>query len=85
MSTVYSIMIPLGVTSTIVACISCTWGWKLTTLPYFVQPKYAYAHSPVATTTYLNPEQVVIVSGPRTEVNEYKRDEKWVPSINESV
>ena len=91
-SLVYYIMLPLGVVSTAIACMSCTWGWKLTQLQYFVRPRFAHASAPFATaaTTYLSPDQVVIVSGTVVDEGgavhglnrggEYK-DNKFVPAI----
>jgi|TARA_B110000091_G_C13698074_1_gene425057 hypothetical protein len=96
-STVYWMMLPLGVVSTLIAFMSCTWGWKLTQLPYFVQPRYAYANAPIATTTVLGPEQVVIVTGgangngvivgnnaygsTQHNVAYNHDDQKWVPEV----
>jgi hypothetical protein len=80
MSTVYAIIIPLAIVSTAVAALSCTWGWRLTTMPYFVQPKYAtdMNNAPVATTTFLRPDQVSYAGN---VYGQGERKEKYVPDI----
>ena len=88
MSMVYAIIVPLALVSTAVACLSCTWGWRLTNMPYFVKPRYAYAHAPVATTTYLTADQVVFVGNVNnTNTSGYgshgeTKDNKFVPDVD---
>jgi len=46
---IYAVLIPIGVLSTLFACLSCTWGFRLANTQYFTVPVTSFTSGAVAT------------------------------------
>lgn len=51
MGATYGITITTGLIGTMVACLGCTWGWKLRNTDYYVTANVVNTHTAVATVT----------------------------------
>jgi len=51
MGATFGIAITTGLLGTLVACLGCTWGWKLRNTDYFVTANVVNTHAAVATVT----------------------------------
>jgi len=82
-STVFAFLIPVGILATIIACLSCSWGFKLANTRYFTVPVTQFrtgAVATVATPSYAAPQQGYAV-GTATVVSQQPRQDKSVPAI----
>merc|ERR1719502_1025168 len=77
-SALFMFLVPLGVISTVLACLSCTWGFRLANTRYFTVPITQFQTGAVATVAapaatvvnYMPPQQGVAVGAPSVVVQE---------------
>lgn len=84
--TIYAFLIPVGIVSTIMACLSCSWGFKLANTRYFTVPVTQFRTGAVATVaapavTYAAPQPQQGYAVGATIVGQQPQPNKSVPAI----
>jgi len=86
-TSLYVFLIPVGIVSTVIACLSCTWGFRLANTRYFTVPitqfqtgAIATVASPAQTTTYTPPGQGFAVGAPAIVVQQQNYNTKAMPA-----
>lgn len=85
-STFYAMFIPIGVMSTVLACLSCSWGFKLANTRYFTVPVTQFRTGAVATVaapaiTYAAPQPQPGYAVGATIVGQQPQPNKLVPAV----
>ena len=93
-TSLYMFLMPIGVLATVIACLSCTWGFRLANTRYFTIPVTQFQTGAVATVAapvvatnqrYAPPQQFhqqgVIVGAQTVVVQEQAPGNKAVPAV----
>jgi len=95
-NSLYLFLIPVGVIATLLACVSCTWGFRLANTRYFTVPITQFQTGAVATVAapaatvaapaatvvnYMPPQQGVAVGAPAVVVQEQNMYAKATPAV----
>jgi len=81
-SAIFAFLVPVGIMATVIACLSCSWGFKLANTRYFTVPVTQFRTGAVATVaapSYAAPQQGYAV-GAATVVAQQPQD-KSVPAV----